>query len=128
MTRLYAVAPPAYTPTAETLTSNYAFVPYSAFPGAPPSGSVYMWMAPPPYPGVTDQYVASPFDSSSPDAPPPEPVANLGLHTSSSPANNANQNSASDATIVYGYFDPSAPNVVYTLEPTPNGVPYADAM
>ncbi|KAI8797264.1 WW domain-binding protein 2-like isoform X1 [Biomphalaria glabrata] len=60
----YAAPPPAYEPPRN---SYYSWVPYETFPTAPPADGVYMYQAPPPYPGV-DPNLAYP--------PPSAPMAN----------------------------------------------------
>lgn len=85
---VYQAPPPMYTPQ----YGNYGWVPFGAFPTAPPAEQVYMTESPPPYPGIE------------PTAPPP-------------PTNGYPPQSGADAKAQEAagsaYYNPSAPHNVY---------------
>ncbi|CAH1795578.1 unnamed protein product [Owenia fusiformis] len=86
----YQAPPPAYTPPQTPL---YGFVPTQTFPTAPPSDGVFMYDAPPPYPGI----------DSAASAPPPQTAAESKA-----------QEAASSA-----YYNPTNPHNVYVPQDAP---------
>lgn len=104
----YQAPPPAYAPPSGP---NYGFIPYGAFPNAPPANSVFMTDAPPPYPGIDSQ-------------PPPymQPTAPMQNGYSQmppgfNPNNPSHVEKSSEAQASMGaqnaYYDPNNPHNVY---------------
>lgn len=109
----YQAPPPAYAPPTGPA---YAFVPHDTFPMAPPPNSVYMYEAPPPYPGIDPNLVAFPT---------PYPPQTNGQAAGASgggaaafpdaPPGSAAAAKAAEAAASGGsaYYDPANPHNVY---------------
>lgn len=106
----YQAPPPAYAPPTGP---TYAFVPHETFPTAPPPNSVYMYDAPPPYPGIDPNLSAYP--------PPPQvnghyppPAAAASAPYPDGPQNSAAAAKAAEAAASgHAYYDPVNPHQVY---------------
>lgn len=101
-TNYYQAPPPAYAPPTGPA---YAFVPYATFPDAPPPNSVYMYEAPPPYPGIDPSLAAQP-----PAAHVNGAAAGPGSHASPAAAAKAAEAAAGGGN---AYYDPANPHNVY---------------
>jgi len=109
----YQAPPPAYAPPGGQM---YAFVPYQTFPTAPPADSVFMYEAPPPYPGIDPNLAPYPVPGgqqhSNGMAAGQAPVFTNG-HP---PGSAAAAKEAEAAASAYGgnaYYDPANPHNVY---------------
>jgi hypothetical protein len=108
----YQAPPPAYAPPTGPA---YAFVPHDTFPMAPPLNSVYVYEAPPPYPGIdpnlppypmphtNGQAAGGAYAAAFPDAPPGSAAAAKAAEAAASAGGGGGS----------AYYDPANPHNVY---------------
>jgi hypothetical protein len=122
----YQAPPPAYAPPGGQM---YEFVPYQTFPTAPPANSVYMYEAPPPYPGIDPNLTPYPYPGAQQSN-----GAHAPVFTSSYPPGSAAAAKEAEAAASGGsgsaYYNPANPHSVYMPPGGPPGAPppYSEAV
>lgn len=119
MAGYYQAPPPAYAPPTGQM---YGFVPYQTFPTAPPANSVYMYEAPPPYPGIDPNLAPYPIHGDAAMGGQAPPFTTNGHPPGSAAA--AKEAEAMAGANAPAYYNPSAPHNVYM--PPAYGPPSTD--